>query len=67
MRVYSKGEVASMYMPAVSVGVAREFLLGSIRKNKALEKELIDAGYSLRAKTLTPKQTRIIFHYLGGP
>lgn len=67
MRVYSKGEVASMYMPDVTVGVARDFLLASIRKNKELEKELIAAGYSLSAKTLTPKQTRIIFYYLGEP
>lgn len=67
MRVYSKAEVACMYMPHVTVGVARNFLLASIRKNKKLEKDLMEAGYSFRAKILTPKQTRIIFEYLGEP
>ena len=67
MRVYSKSEVAGMYMPFVSTGVARRFLLASIRKNKNMENELMDAGYCLRSKTLTPKQVRIIFNYLGEP
>lgn len=67
MRTYSKGELASLYMPEASVEVARGKLVSWIKHNKELEKELISAGYTRYAKLLTPKQVGIIYQYLGRP
>lgn len=65
--IKSKGELAAMYMPNVAVPVARAFLISCIKKNKQLKKELEEAGYTSRAKLLTPKQIRIIFRHIGEP
>jgi len=67
MKVMGKGELAGMYMPKATVAVARAYLISWIKNNEQLKKELEEAGYTSRAKLLTPKQIEIIFNYLGEP
>jgi len=67
MRMYGKGELASLYMPDVSVPVARNYLCSWIKHNRKLNEELVEAGYTPRAKLLTPKQIHIIYKYIGEP
>jgi len=67
MQVRSKGEIAALYMPDSSVETARAYLSSWIKHNANLSDELKATGYTPRAKLLTPKQIRIIFHYLGEP
>ena len=67
MRMYGKGELASLYMPNVTIPVARNYLSAWIRNNPKLKEELEEAGYTTHAKLFTPKQIRIIFKHIGEP
>lgn len=38
-----------------------------IHRCKPLMHELLDTGYNIKSKTLTPRQVNIIIHHLGDP
>ncbi|NDV65044.1 DUF4248 domain-containing protein [Bacteroides sp. 224] len=66
-KVYTKGELASLYLPNVSIDTARKKLRVWIKNCRDLEQKLTEIGYSPCAKLLTPAQVELIMEYLGEP
>lgn len=68
VRPYSKVELASLYFPdTVNSPTAVANLRNLLRRNPALMAELKEALYRPHNKIFTPKQVKIIAHYLGEP
>lgn len=60
-------ELAVAYFPKSTVESARRQLRRWINYNTMLQQALSEAGYKKGQKTLTPRQVREIYNYLGEP
>ncbi len=58
-RAYTKSELALL------VGVSVRYLWKSVHHDRTLMDKLIEAGYTITKRTLTPRQATIIFDYYG--
>lgn len=63
----SKQTLASLYFPSSKPRSAVKHLLAWVKGCPPLTEELEKTGYNPRARFFTPKQLRIILHYLGEP
>lgn len=59
--------LATDYSPRISHKAAVKKLSSWIRRCMPLFDALCRTGYCPRARTLTPAQVRLIYHYLGEP
>ncbi len=65
---YSKRELARLYFPNTpKEDSAVANLRNLMKRNSKLSKELADACYKPHDRIFTPRQVRIIVHYLGEP
>ena len=65
---YTKRELAKLYFPFTeNAESAVANLRNLLKRNEDLMDELLDAGYNPYNKVFTPRQVRIIIHYLGEP
>ena len=67
VRVYSKSELAAMYFPQAPYQTAIRILRNWIYRCLPLKSALLREGYRIHNSLLTPRQVRLIFHYLGEP
>ena len=63
----TKKELSLLYAPTLSVEGARQRLRRWLTYNPRLVRALERAGLRPRQKTLTPRQVKIIYQYLGEP
>lgn len=63
----SKQTLASQYFPDAKPHSALKHLSAWVKGCPPLMEELKKTGYNPRARFFTPKQLRIILHYLGEP
>ena len=65
---YPKRELARLYFPFTeNADTAVANLRKLMKRNPELMSELAAARYKPHAKVLTPRQVKIIVHYLGEP
>lgn len=68
IRSYRKSELAMLYFPDTETkGGALNNLNFWIRRNRQLHEALQACGMSPWAKSFTPKEVSLIFHFLGEP
>ncbi|NDV58068.1 DUF4248 domain-containing protein [Bacteroides sp. 519] len=67
IKVYSKTELALLYLPDMKPATARRNLREWIDANKELTGELEKSGYRRNNTRFTPHQVSLIFKYLGEP
>lgn len=67
LKVYGFQELAVLYFPDIQPGSASRQLKRCINDDRELSEALHKAGYRNRRRTFTPRQVRIIFHFLGIP
>lgn len=67
LKVYGFQELAVLYFPDIQPGSASRQLKRCINDDRELLGALHAAGYRNKRRTFTPRQVRIIFHFLGTP
>lgn len=67
IKSYTKGELAHLYNPTMCYVSAVRTLRKWIERNKRLKEALSTSGYIPSQHSFTPKQTELIFTYLGRP
>jgi hypothetical protein len=67
VRIYGKGELASLYNPNVEAKSAVRTLMRWIRRNTELSAKLREAGYDPLRRTFFSAEVSLIFNYLGRP
>lgn len=67
IRSYGYGELALLYFPNSTKSSASTQLGRWLKQNENLNKQLIESGYKLRKKILTPRQVQLIIESLGEP
>ena len=65
--VYTLRELSACYFPNNHPRSASVQLKGWINNNSKLKAELEEAGYAKGQRYLTPRQTELIFAYIGEP
>ncbi len=63
----SKRELAMLYFPEAKPRSAESHLMKWVNRCPQLKEALSRTGYTPRARLFTPRQLRIILHYLGDP
>ena len=67
VHVYSKSELAALYFPQFTYQTAIRTLRSWIYRCIPLKNALFREGYLIHNNFFTPRQVRLIFHYLGEP
>jgi len=67
IKTYSVKELAILYNPEVSPSTATRRLKRWIHGSQELMQRLQQYGWSEKSKIYTPKQTAILFEWLGYP
>lgn len=65
IRSYGYGELALLYFPNSTKSSASTQLGRWLKQNENLNKQMIESGYKLRKKILTPRQVQLIIESLG--
>lgn len=67
VRAYGFGELAQLYFPHVTKKSASTQFGRWIRLNESLKNQLLQNGFNLGNRILTPKQVAVLIHCLGEP
>ncbi|WP_455591816.1 DUF4248 domain-containing protein [Bacteroides sp.] len=67
IRAYTKAELAQLYNPDLSPGLALQKLYRWMRKNVLLTQALQEAGYNKYRHSFLKREVRLIVRYMGEP
>lgn len=67
IRIYTKQELAMLYFPKALPHTAVNHLMRWINRCGPLKEALREANYRNRNRLFTPRQTGLIFRFLGEP
>lgn len=67
IRTFGFGELAQLYMPAITPKSASSQLRAWIDRNQKLKSSLEDSGFRKGLRTLTPEQVLLIIQAVGEP